>query len=289
MQVLVMGRHGQLATELARQDRSDRRVRCWGREQANLLSVGAARAAIDQAGDVDAVINAAAYTDVDGAESNAEAAHRINAQAPAEMATACAERGIPLVHVSTDYVFDGHGHSAWQPQDPVRPLGVYGQTKRAGEQAVAAAGGVHVILRTAWVFSAHGRNFVKTMRRLGASQHQVNVVADQIGGPTPADALAAACLGIAEALLQQPERLGIYHFSGVPWVSWAELAREVMARSGSSCAVAEVTTADYPTTAERPLNSRLDSERTEQAFGIPAPDWRAGLDRVLGELERYQG
>jgi dTDP-4-dehydrorhamnose reductase len=188
------------------------------------------------------------------------------------------------VHVSTDYVFDGSGERPWRPDDPVGPLGAYGRTKLAGERAVAAAGGPHAILRTSWVFSAHGTNFVKTMLRLGAERPALRIVADQIGGPTPASAIAAACHRIAGALAQQPDLSGIYHFAGAPDTSWAGFARAIFAEAGMTVAVEDIPSSDYPTPARRPGNSRLDCTATMNAFGLPRPDWQEALREVVAAL-----
>lgn len=200
------------------------------------------------------------------------------------MAEVCAARGIPLVHISTDYVFDGSGDAPWRPDDAVAPINAYGRTKLAGEEAVRAAGGTHAILRTSWVVSAHGANFVKTMLRLGAERDALSIVADQIGGPTPARDIAAACLSIAEQLITDPAKSGTYHYAGQPPVNWADFARTIFACAGLDCTVTDIPSRDYPTPAARPLNSRLDCADTETIFGLSAPDWRAGLDAILKEL-----
>ena len=180
----------------------------------------------------------------------------------------------------------GSGTTPWQPEDATGPLGVYGASKLGGERGVTAAGGTHAILRTSWVFSAHGNNFVKTMLRLGAEREALTIVADQIGGPTPARDIAAACMRIASELKADPAKSGTYHFSGAPDVSWADFAREIFAQAGLEVAVTDIPTSDYPTPAKRPLNSRLDCSATRSAFGIPQPDWRAGLAEVLADLKR---
>lgn len=285
MRLLVFGRHGQVARELARAAPG---ALCLGRAEADLARPGSAAAAV-AAHAPEAVINAAAFTAVDAAESEEAAAMALNATAPGEMARACAARGIPLLHLSTDYVFDGSGHRPWRPDDPVAPLNAYGRSKLAGEQAVRAAGGTSLILRTAWVFSAHGANFVKTMLRLSETRGHLRVVADQWGGPTPAAAIARALLSMAEALRADPARAGAFHFAGAPVTSWAGFARETLSRAGRKITVEEIATADWPTPARRPLNSRLDCTATEAAFGIRQPDWRAGLDAVLAELAAGQG
>ena len=191
---------------------------------------------------------------------------------------------MPFVHISTDYVFDGSGERPWQPDDATGPLGAYGRTKLAGENAVRAAGGTYAILRTSWVFSAHGANFVKTMLRLGAERDRLTIVGDQVGGPTPAADIAAACLTIAKALQADPGLSGTCHFSGAPDVSWADFARAIFADAGLSPEVVDIPTSAYPTPAKRPGNSRMDCSATMAAFGIDRPDWHAGLRAVLSEL-----
>lgn len=280
MTLLVFGTTGQVATELCIQAP----VTALGRDQADLTDPAACAAAI-MAHRPRAVINAAAYTAVDRAESEEDLATLINAAAPAAMARACAELDIPFVHVSTDYVFAGDGTRPWHPGDPTGPLGAYGRSKLKGEVAVRAAGGVHVILRTSWVVSAHGNNFVKTMLRLGAERDSLRVVADQIGGPTPARAIAAACLSIADQLATDPRKSGTYHFAGSPDTSWADFARAIMTEAGLPCAIEDIPTSAYPTPARRPPNSRMDCSATEASFGIPRPDWRAGLTEIVKELE----
>lgn len=281
MTVLVFGRTGQVARELAR--RGGGEVLCLGREEADLSDPEACAAIVRATGAV-AVVNAAAWTAVDRAESEEAAARVVNGAAPAAMARAAAARGLPFVHLSTDYVFDGAGEAPFPPDHPTAPLGAYGRTKLEGEEGVRAAGGVHAILRTSWVVSAHGSNFVKTMLRLGAERDRLTVVADQIGGPTPAAALAEGCLAIARQLRAEPGKSGTYHLSGAPETSWADLAREILARAGLPAEVADIPSAAYPTPARRPLNSRLDCAATEAAFGIRRPDWRAGLGPILEEL-----
>ena len=281
MTILVFGKTGQVATEL--QHIGGPLVTALGRDQADLMDPDACAAAIRNAKPT-VVINAAAWTAVDKAETEEPAAQIVNGDAPAAMAAACADLGIPLVHISTDYVFDGSGTDAFKPDNPTAPLGAYGRTKLAGENAVRDAGCPYAILRTSWVFSAHGANFVKTMLRLGAERDSLSIVADQIGGPTSARAIAEACLKIADQLLSFPDKSGTYHFSGAPDVSWADFARAIFERSGINCNVTDIPTSDYPTPAERPLNSRMDCSSTEAAFGISRPDWQAELDLVLNDL-----
>jgi dTDP-4-dehydrorhamnose reductase len=283
MRLLVFGRSGQLARELARRAPPEMRLTLLDRAVADLSDPDACAAAL-AAHPADAVIIAAAYTGVDKAEAEPELAHQVNAEAPGAIARAAAARGLPLCHVSTDYVFGGHGTAPRAPGDPTGPLNVYGASKLAGEEAVRAAGGPHAVLRTSWVFSAHGANFVKTMLRLAQSRDRLQVVGDQVGGPTPAAAIADALLVLARRLAEG-QTGGTYHFSGTPEVSWASFAREIFARAGHAVEVTEIPTADYPTPARRPLNSRLDCSALQREFGIARPDWRAGLEAVLADLK----
>jgi dTDP-4-dehydrorhamnose reductase len=232
----------------------------------------------------DAVVNAAAYTAVDRAESEPERAHAVNAEGAANVARAAAARGLPLVHLSTDYVFDGEKESPYLESDPVAPRSVYGATKAAGEAAVRELWPRAVILRTSWIFSADGHNFVKTILRLARERETLRVVADQRGGPTPADDVAAAAL----ALLARGAS-GVMHLAGFPPTSWHGFATAIVdgARArGATLAVRSIepiASEDYPTAAARPRYSVLGGERAA-AFGVEPPDWRAGLDRVLDAL-----
>jgi dTDP-4-dehydrorhamnose reductase len=280
MRLLVFGATGQVATELRRQAPE---ATFLGRAEVDLSDPAACAAAV-AASDADGVINAAAWTAVDRAEAEEEAARLVNADAPASIARAASARGVPLVHISTDYVFDGTGTRPWRPDDPTGPLGAYGRTKLAGEEGVRDAGGAHAILRTSWVFSAHGANFVKTMLRLAESRDRLSVVADQLGGPTPAAAIAEACLTVVHALAADPSKSGTWHFAGAPDTSWAGFAREIFRQAGRQVTVEEIPTSAWPTPARRPLNSRLDCSATEAAFGLSRPDWRRHLTDVLREL-----
>ncbi|WP_410219309.1 dTDP-4-dehydrorhamnose reductase [Paracoccus sp. (in: a-proteobacteria)] len=279
--LLIFGRTGQLALALSRLAPE---ATFLGREQADLRDPAACAAAIRKAAPL-AVINAAAYTAVDRAEEDRDTAWRVNAHAPAAMAETCAALDVPFIHVSSDYVLDGTGNQPRHEDAATNPLGVYGASKLAGEQAVARQGGRWAVLRTSWVFSADGANFVKTMLRLAASRDQVGVVMDQIGGPTPAARIAEALLIMTDVMLRDRTKGGIYHFAGAPDVSWADFARAVFAEAKMTCRVQDISTADYPTAAERPLNSRLDCGRITRDFGISRPDWRADLQQVLQLLE----
>lgn len=231
------------------------------------------------------VVNAAAYTAVDKAEDDADAAFRTNAEAPGVLAHACALRDIPFVHYSTDYVFDGQGSRPYREDDPTAPLGVYGASKLAGEDAVRSAGGRHLILRTAWVYGRHGHNFMKTMLRLGADRDELRVVADQIGTPTPAPLIADVT---TELLGLQDAPSGTFHLTPRGQTSWHGFAEaifeEALARGLISRApkVTPIATSDYPTPARRPGNSRLDIGKLEGVLGHALPEWRVGLKQVLG-------
>lgn len=281
MRTLVFGRTGQVAIEIMRA--AD--VISLGREEVDLSNPESCAAAI-RTYNPKAVINAAAYTAVDLSEDEEALATRINGDAPAAMARACAALDIPLVHISTDYVFDGAGQEPHRPDHPVRPLGAYGRSKLAGEQGVRAAGGPHVILRTSWIVSAHGSNFVKTMLRVGPRQGTVRVVDDQVGGPTPASDLAGACLKIIRHLVEDPSKSGTYHFSGAPDTSWAEFAKAIFNLASLDVTVNEIMSSDYPTPAQRPLNSRLDCSATKETFDIAQPDWLKALADILSDLKK---
>ena len=281
MTVLVFGKTGQVATELQLLPC----VVALGREEAD-LSDPAACAAVIYAQKPKAVINAAAYTAVDRAESDEDLATCINGKAPEAMATACAELGIPFVHISTDYVFRGDGLAPWTPSIRAAPQNAYGRSKLRGEKAVQSIGGRYAILRTSWVFSAHGTNFVKTMLRLSETHSTISVVSDQIGGPTPARAIAKTCYEMAVKLMKDTSVAGTYHLSGLPYVSWAEFAEEVFAQASLRTTVSHIPSSDYPTTALRPMNSRLDCHLTEQVFNLKCPDWRLSLTETLRDLEQ---
>jgi dTDP-4-dehydrorhamnose reductase len=282
--ILVFGKTGQVASEL----QSHKDVIALGRDQADLSTPSSCAEAI-QRYKPRAVINAAAYTAVDKAESEEHLATKINGEAPGAIARTCAELDIPLVHISTDYVFFDMGSVPWQNSDPPNPKNAYGRSKFKGEQAISASGCVYVILRTSWVISAHGHNFVKTMRRLSETRDHVAVVDDQIGGPTCARDIAQTCLSIAEQLIQDQSKSGIYHYSGQPNVSWCQFANAIFEQMNCKTIARPIPTTEYPTPALRPLNSRLDCEATQDIFGIARPFWRDGLEEILRDLEGEHG
>ncbi len=287
--ILVTGGNGQLGTELKRY--------AWPEGWAvTAIDIGeldlrdtAAITAMVASQPWAAVISAGAYTAVDKAESDVLTAWAVNAMAPAAFAEACAKTGIPIVQVSTDYVFDGARDGAWEVSDPVAPLGVYGASKLGGELAVRTSGARYAIVRTAWVVSAHGNNFVKTMLRVGASNSILKVVDDQRGSPTAASDLAVALAKITMRLVEDVTApTGTYHFSNTGAATWAEFAREIFAQSairgGVSAEVQGITTAEYPTPAKRPANSLLSHDAITRDYGIHPPAWQTALSNILDEL-----
>lgn len=284
MSFLVFGKTGQVAKELqALVGSYPENLVFLGRDEADLSKPRVCAAAIE-AHKPTAVINVAAYTAVDRAEEEEALATVINGDAPGALAKTCANLGIPFLHVSTDYVFEGSGEAEWAVSDPILPQNAYGRSKAAGEAAVAAAGGNWAVLRTSWVFSAHGANFVKTMLRLSETRDALSVVDDQIGGPTPAGAIAKALLIMATAM-KAGQKGGLYHFAGQPAISWKGFAREAFDLAGRTVAVTGIPTADYPTPATRPLNSRLDCSALKTDFGIEQPDWKTALAEIVKELK----
>jgi dTDP-4-dehydrorhamnose reductase len=292
MKLLVLGAAGQVGRELCRlawpqgyglaafdRDRVD-----ITRREAVIEAVARERP--------DIVINAAAYTAVDRAEIETDAAWAGNCIGPLNLAAACEERAIPLVHLSTDYVFDGSKHGPYREDDAVRPLSAYGRSKEAGERAVRDLASRHVILRTAWLYSAHGQNFVKTMLRLAEGRPVLRVVADQIGSPTSAADIAAAIAAVVRQIEAGSTAWGTYHFAGAGAVSWHGFAEAILALAaqqdiagrGPPPRVEAITTAEYPTPARRPANSVLDCRRIGEAFGIVPRPWREALAEVIREL-----
>jgi dTDP-4-dehydrorhamnose reductase len=294
MKILLLGKNGQVGWEL----------------QRALAPLGAL-VALDRAGadglrgdleDLDGlahtvrklapglIVNAAAYTAVDKAETDLARAQCINAEAPGVLAKAAAEVGALLVHYSTDYVFDGSGDKPWREDSPTGPLSVYGRTKLAGEAAIRASGCRHLIFRTSWVHAARGGNFARTMLRLAAERERLTVIADQIGAPTGADLIADVSAHAIRASVAAPERCGTYHLVADGETSWHGYARFVIETArelGVALKVEEIApiaTRDYPTAAARPLNSRLDTQRLRATFGLHVPDWRDGVARMLREI-----
>ncbi|XXF08392.1 dTDP-4-dehydrorhamnose reductase [Pseudomonas sp. D2-3] len=285
MRILVLGRNGQVSRELQMRLGSRHELIVLGREQLDLADTVHLREAVRRL-QPQLIINAAAHTAVDAAESEPEAAFAINAVAPGILAEEAVALDVPLIHYSTDYVFDGSKATAYDEDDVANPLGVYGRSKLAGEQAISAVGGKHLILRTSWVYSRHGRNFLLTMQRLLQEREQLSVVADQIGAPTWAGSIANATGQLIERWQRaQGEAWGIYHFSArgeTSWFGFAEaIAAQLLAQGKSVAALKPIATTDYPTPARRPLNSRLDCSRLERDWGVRLPDWHDGLLQCL--------
>lgn len=296
MTTLVFGGNGQVGQELRRALRATGDVAATTRSGKLPDGTECALADFDQPGSLNAlldkvrpvrVVNAAAYTAVDKAEDDVDAAFRANAESPAVIAAWCAQHDVPLVHYSTDYVFDGHGTRPYLPDAPTAPLGVYGASKLAGEQAIRAAGGRHIILRTAWVYAAHGHNFLRTMLRVGAERDTLKVVADQIGTPTSAALIADT----TARLLAHPDVLsGTWHLTAAGQTSWHGFAEEIFARAVAHGLLAKapqvlaIGAADYPTPAQRPAYSCLDTGSLQADFGVQLPPWQAGVDQVIRAL-----
>lgn len=293
MRIAVTGKTGQVVTSLIERAGKGVTIIPLGRPEMDLANQATIAPAI-AAARADVVVSAAAYTAVDKAESEEEIAFAVNGTAPGLVAAAANGLGLPVIHISTDYVFDGSKTAPYTENDPVAPLGVYGASKLAGEQAVLAATPDAVILRTAWVYSPFGNNFVKTMLRLAETRDELGVVGDQIGNPTSALDIADTVLAIASRLHTAPETAprGIFHMTGEGEASWADLAKAVFTASadagGPTAHVRAITTADYPTPAARPANSRLDGSRLAQAYGLHLPNWRQSVAAIVARLVKQK-
>lgn len=291
MRIAVTGREGQVARALAEMGpAAGVTVVPVGRPDLDLARSASVRPALEAARP-DVIVNAAAYTAVDKAESEPDLALAINGAGAGLVAEAAAALGVPVLHLSTDYVFDGSCDRPYREDDPTGPLGVYGRSKLAGEQAVAAATPAHVILRTAWVYAPFGNNFVRTMLRLAETRDEVGVVADQWGCPTSALDIAATLIAVARRLeggAGSPDLFGVFHMTGQGEAVWADVADAVFARSaalgGPTARVRRIATADYPTPARRPANSRLDGSRLAAAYGLTLPRWRVSVEACVDRL-----
>lgn len=291
--LVVIGQTGQLARELVTQgEGAGWQVMALARDVADLSDPEGAGNALEAVLPAHAVINAAAYTAVDRAESEEARTHTINAEAPGALAKVCADAGVPFLHVSTDYVFDGTKASPYTEDDATAPQGAYGRSKLAGEEAVMAAGGQWLIARTAWVYSPHGANFVKTMLRLGKTRDEMRVVDDQQGCPTAAHELARCLLVAANATVEDREAGGLYHLAGAGETSWAGFAEGIFSRAEPHWCrrpvLHRITTEEYPTPARRPANSRLDSAKFEADFGTRPEHWEMSLDTVMARLREAE-
>jgi dTDP-4-dehydrorhamnose reductase len=288
MKVLLLGNLGQLGTTLEPHLAQFGAVEAYDHTGIDLADSGATRKRILEIAP-DLIINTAAYTAVDKAESEADLAEQVNAVAPAVIAECAAMLGAGLIHYSTDYVFDGTASRPYREEDPTNPQSVYGRTKLAGEEAVLASGAAALILRTAWVYSLHGHNFLKTMLRLAAERDELTIVADQVGSPTSTQALTDATLGLIRYFIDNdgfPETVqGIYHMTCEGQTSWAGFARAIIAKSEfADTRVIDIATADYPTPAARPAYSVLSGDKLARVFGIRLPDWDVALGRCMADL-----
>jgi len=291
VKILVAGNSGQVARSLAALSGERYDFVTLGRPELDLADAATLEAAVREHAPA-AIVNAAAYTAVDKAESEPDAAFAINRDGAGALAAVAARHGLPIIHISTDYVFAGDKAGAYVESDPVGPQGVYGQSKLEGERAVADANPAHVILRTAWVYSPYGNNFLKTMLRFGADRDRMRVVADQKGTPTYAPDIAAGIAAVLDKALAQPEGSdwrGVFNMvseGDTDWASFAEaIFAESQARGGPHAEVDRITTADYPTPASRPANSRLDTARFRQVFGHALPAWEDGVGRCIDALK----
>jgi len=296
MKILLLGKGGQVGWELQRALAPLGRLIALDTDGADGLSGDFADpdavAATVRKVAPDLIVNAAAHTAVDRAESEPELARLINTATPARIALEAAALGAHLVHYSTDYVFDGSGSAPRDESAPTNPLSVYGRTKREAELAIASSGAIHLILRTSWVYAARGGNFARTMLRLAKERDRLTVIADQIGAPTGAELLADVTAHAVRSLRTRPELSGLYHCVAAGETSWHGYARHVVARARDAGqdirvtddAIAPIPTTDYPTPAARPLNSRLDTRKLRDAFGLELPHWQQGVDRMLAEI-----
>ncbi|KAA6464929.1 dTDP-4-dehydrorhamnose reductase [Acidobacteria bacterium AB60] len=290
--VLILGASGQVGRELQRTFADAAQLIPLDRRQADLSHPDALRTVVRDAAP-DLILNAAAYTAVDRAESDRDAAFAINAEAPRILAEEARTRDILLVHYSTDYVFDGSKDSPWLETDPTNPLNVYGASKLAGERAITAVGGKHLIFRTSWVYGPHGKNFLLTMLRLGAERDRLTIVNDQTGAPTTSIALADATRTIVDSVSSgaagtPPDYSGIYHMTCAGATTWYGFAQEIFARAGSllpkTPEVAPINSDQYPTPARRPANSVLSNQKLAARFRVHLPKWEAALDASLAQL-----
>lgn len=283
MKILLFGKTGQVAKELCNRPN----VTAIGRDKADFTEPQKI-IEIVKSTDADIIINAVAYTSVDLAEEEFELANIINGTTVKELAKVSASRNIPFLHISTDYVFKGDGNLNWKTSDQTNPQNSYGKSKLIGESGILEAGGPYVILRTSWVFSSHGNNFVKTMLRLASNNNELSIVKDQIGGPTCAKDIADALWKIASDFYAGNGITGIYHFSGKPNSSWANFASEIFSQTHQDIKIKQILTKDFLTKAKRPLNSRLDCSSLRIDYGIKQPEWKKGLTNVLANLRQDQ-
>ncbi|MFB4393754.1 MULTISPECIES: dTDP-4-dehydrorhamnose reductase [unclassified Pseudomonas] len=295
MKILLLGKDGQVGWELQRSLAPLGDVLALGRQDqvhcGDLADLGALAKTVQQV-KPDVIVNAAAFTAVDKAESEPEQAYLINAKAVEVLAREAARQNALLVHYSTDYVFSGDGQQPWQEQDSVAPVNIYGASKLAGEQAIQASACRHLILRTSWVYASRGSNFARTMLRLARTRDSLGVIDDQFGAPTGADLIADVTAHLIRATSLEPARDGLYHLAASGETTWCRYARFVIEQAGkqgqvlkaSAATVNAIDTSAYPTPAKRPANSRLDTSKLQKAFGLTLPDWHQGVARMVMEI-----
>ncbi|WP_169542995.1 dTDP-4-dehydrorhamnose reductase [Sneathiella aquimaris] len=277
MKILVTGKNGQVGSALMKAAEANPDIRIFGydRSELDISNSDHIQHRLIQT-EPDVVINAAAYTAVDRAEEDVETAFVINRDGPELLALCCAQKDIPFLHISTDFVFDGQKEGAYLETDSCQPISIYGRSKLAGENQIKLAWKKHLILRTAWVFGGQN-NFVKTMQKLGAERPEISVVNDQFGGPTSATDIAAALLVMAQKAIEAGfNEWGVYHYTGTPSVSWYEFACEIL-KDNRELVIHPIPTTEYPTPARRPSNSVLNCQKIRSVFGIEQPDWKTNL------------
>ncbi|MFP1811371.1 dTDP-4-dehydrorhamnose reductase [Lonsdalea quercina] len=286
MKILITGSRGQVGHSLVAQLQGKAELLAVDRDELDITDRYVVLRKVEQF-QPDYIINAAAHTAVDKAEDEIAPSYSINRDGPAYLSEAAKGVGAVMLHISTDYVFDGESDQIYSEEMPVGPQGIYGKSKLAGEYAVAESADRYLILRTAWVFGEHGNNFVKTMLRLGKTRDALSIVGDQVGGPTYAGDIAAALIRMVEFIEagNTPE-WGVYHFSGMPYVSWYEFAQAIFEQAGKTALLASlptltsISTSDYPTRAKRPANSRLNCQKIQRQFGIAPSDWQSALNNI---------
>ena len=283
MKILVLGKNGQVARELQKFSN----ISFVGKEDLNFLDLENCKKIIMET-DSELIINAVAYTDVEMAENNKKDAMTINCCAPGILAKTANVRKIPLIHISTDYVFGDNGIIPLKENDKANPLGIYGLTKLNGEEEIKKNNSNYIILRTSWIFSKYGKNFLKTMIRMSKTNKKIRVVADQIGSPTEAGDIAKTCMILAEQLYKNKSMKEIYHFTGFPYLSWADYARIIFEMIETNTIVEDISSSEYSFGVVRQKNSRLDCSKIKKQFNIKQPNWKESLKKVIKELKKNE-
>lgn len=285
MKVLLFGKNGQVGLALQKHRPKSINLVSRNSSEVNFLNAEDVVSSIYNS-KPDFIINAAAYTDVENAESNEQEAFKINAYAPEIIAIEAKNLNIPFLHLSTDYVFDGTGTTPWKPEDKVNPINIYGKSKCDGEKRILKVNGKYFILRTSWVFSEHNKNFLKSIINLARNNDEISIVSDQMGGPTSAESIAIACYKVIEAYSNKQFSSGIYHFSGFPYVSWADFAKAILLQINDTTCIHEITSLEFEVLAARPKNSRLNCDSLFSSYNIEQPSWENDLLNVIGALKK---